>query len=208
MQKYKVFLNEKRIRFGPPAKITLRKPLPEQPDFSNNREVLAWLNRFEKRAERNADFEVVDQEKAFRNFRASMINMDAAGGVVRRNDKLLFIFRNGKWDLPKGKIDDGESPEIAALREVKEECGLNGHQILKPLPSTYHIYRSPYRATRGEWIFKQTFWFEMENTVEEKPVPQTEEGITEIRWFDPGELDEVLANTYENLRPLIMHYRD
>jgi 8-oxo-dGTP pyrophosphatase MutT (NUDIX family) len=131
----------------------------------------------------------------------------AAGGIVIRDEKLLFIFRNGKWDLPKGKIDAGESAEEAALREVAEECGIKGHQIIKKLPSTFHIYQSPYHDTFGQWILKETHWFEMSYTKLENGTPQTNENITEIRWFEKNGLDDVLANTYENLKSVITLFR-
>jgi len=207
MQKYKVFLNEKRILFDPSAKITLRKKWPEQANFTSKKGVTEWLENFERSDEVSVVFGEHDKKTAFESFRNSMINIDAAGGVVRRNGTLLFIFRNEKWDLPKGKIDKGETPETAALREVEEECGISHHQIIRELPSTYHIFRSPYRKLRGKWIFKETFWYEMAYSGEENGVPQKEEGITEIRWFRPNELDEVLGNTYENLQQLIELYR-
>lgn len=130
----------------------------------------------------------------------------AAGGVVIRNEKLLFIFRNEKWDLPKGKIDKGETVKEAAIREVEEECGITGHRITKELPSTFHIFKSPYKKTLGQWILKQTFWFEMEYSGTENGIPETKENITEIRWFGKHELNEVLANIYENLKSVVLRF--
>jgi 8-oxo-dGTP pyrophosphatase MutT (NUDIX family) len=130
----------------------------------------------------------------------------AAGGVVIRDEKLLFIIRSGKWDLPKGKIDAGETAHEAAIREVKEECGIGGHQITKDLMSTYHIFKSSYKETYGQWILKETFWFEMSYSGIENGTPQIDENITKIRWFKRNELDEVVANTYENLKSVIMSY--
>jgi 8-oxo-dGTP pyrophosphatase MutT (NUDIX family) len=143
----------------------------------------------------------------FRLFRSIFIEVPAAGGVVKSGNCLLFIFRNGKWDLPKGKIDKGETPPEAALREVSEECGISGQQIEKQLPSTFHIYQSPYSKTKGLWIFKETHWFEMVYDDTAETIPQQEEGITEVKWFYKNELDEVLANTYENLKQIILLYR-
>ena len=208
MQKYKVFLNEKSILFSSFGKITFRKPINTSTDFSDGTAVKNWLNNFAKGSEREAVFEVEDPQEAFHDFRSVLIELAAAGGVVRRNGELLFIFRNGKWDLPKGKIDAGEEKQEAALREVEEECGISGHQILRQLPTTYHIYQSPYKKTKGEWIFKPTYWFEMAYSGLRDGQPQTEEGITELKWFKPSELDEVLENTYENLKELINGLRD
>ncbi|WP_320110704.1 NUDIX domain-containing protein [Draconibacterium orientale] len=207
MQKYKVFLNEKRIGFVPGSNITLSKLSKVLTENSGVEAIIRWLPDFENSDSSETVVEHPEVEKLFQNFRSAFLQIDAAGGVVKCDEKLLFIFRNGKWDLPKGKIDKGESNETAALREVEEECGITNHSIVKALPSTYHIYKSPYKNTLGQWIFKETFWFEMEYDGLETPVPQQEEGITEVRWFHPDELDEVLENTYENLKALIELYR-
>lgn len=207
MQKYKVFLNEKRIGFVPGTNITLSKLssiLTENRDIGA---IIDWLQRFEKSDDQESVVEHPDMEKMFQIFRSALLRVDAAGGVVKRGEQLLFIFRNGKWDLPKGKIDKGEKNKDAALREVEEECGISNHAIMKALPSTYHIFKSPYRKTLGKWILKETFWFEMQYNETFEGAPQLDEGITELRWFNPNELDEVLANTYENLKELITLYR-
>ena len=207
MQKYKVFLNEKSIGFVPGANITLSKLCRILTENSGIEAIMDWLPDFENSDIRESVVEHPEVEKLFQNFRSAFLQIDAAGGVVKRDGKLLFIFRNGKWDLPKGKIDEGESIETAALREVEEECGITNHSIVKALPSTYHIYKSPYKKTLGQWVFKETYWFEMEYNGSETPVPQQEEGITEVRWVHPNELGEVLGNTYENLKALIELYR-
>ncbi|WP_319482527.1 NUDIX domain-containing protein [uncultured Draconibacterium sp.] len=170
-------------------------------------DIMDWLPDFENSDTQETVVEHPEAEKLFQNFRSAFLQIDAAGGVVKRDGRLLFIYRNGKWDLPKGKIDKGESVKTAALREVEEECGITNHSIVKALPSTYHIYQSPYKKTLGQWVFKETYWFEMEYNGSETPIPQKEEGITEVRWFLPNELGEVLENTYENLKALIELYR-
>jgi len=206
MQKYKVFLNEKSILFRASGKITITKPTASHPDFTRISKVKQWLGEFEKGSENEIIVESDNPDRDFQNFRNVLTILDAAGGVIKRDGRLLFIFRNGKWDLPKGKIDKGEMPEEAALREVEEECGIYGHRITGTLNPTYHIYRSPYKRTKGEWIIKKTHWFEMQYDGMEAGTPETEEGITEIRWFKPEELNVVLANTYKNLHELIESY--
>ncbi len=206
MQKYKVFLNEKSILFRTAGKITITKPISSGIDFTQISDVKQWLDEFEISQERDIIFESDNADKDFLNFRKALLNLDAAGGVVKRKGCLLFIFRNGKWDLPKGKIDTGESAEVAAMREVEEECGINSLKITGKLNPTYHIYRSPYRKTRGEWIFKKTYWFEMDYSGIENGTPETEEGITDIRWFKMNQLDEVLQNTYGNIKVLLNNY--
>jgi len=136
-----------------------------------------------------------------------MTRLPAAGGIVRNTQgEILFIRRLGRWDLPKGKIEAGESEKEAALREVEEECGVHGLQIERKLISTFHIYRSPYLPKNDNWVWKETSWFEMAYTGIEPLVPQAEEGITEVRWFAESELEEVYQSTYGNLRMLLSDY--
>lgn len=170
--------------------------------------ILEWVQTFANGNVKELVVEHGSPVDLFELFKSAFINIDAAGGVVRKENSLLFIFRNEKWDLPKGKIDPGETNEEAGIREVMEECGITGLKIIKKLPSTYHIYQSPYKESLGQWIFKETFWFEMDYKGDWMGTPQHEEGISEVRWFLPHELDKVWKNTYENLKQIITLYRD
>ena len=125
--------------------------------------------------------------------------IDAAGGLVK-NEKgeMLSIFRLGKWDLPKGKLAVNETPEEAAIREVKEETGLSELRITGSMPSTFHIY-----TRKGKQILKQTWWFKMEANSAQSLVPQTEEEISEVRWVSMMDLGNVLANTYGSIKELV-----
>jgi mutator protein MutT len=129
--------------------------------------------------------------------------IEAAGGLVRNeNNELLMIFRNGKWDLPKGKIDKGETPEQAAVREVEEECGIKNLSITNMTEPTWHTYMH-----HGKLVLKKTHWFEMKFSGSNELKPQEEEGITEVRWMNRQGIEKALENTYnsiaEILRPLI-----
>ena len=133
-----------------------------------------------------------DIEELRNAFRSCFKTIDAAGGLVRdKNKRVLIIKRRGKWDLPKGKKDKKEKPPHTALREVKEECGLKGLRIMQQLLSTYHAY-----TLDEQQILKKIYWYEMTYDGDQDPIPQTEEEITEIRWFSPGELKGILDNTY------------
>jgi 8-oxo-dGTP pyrophosphatase MutT (NUDIX family) len=116
---------------------------------------------------------------------------------------LLFIKRLGVWDLPKGKIEKKETPELAAIREVEEECGLSDLKIIGPLDSTFHIYRSPYLSFPKNLVLKETKWFFMSYSGGESPVPQVEEDIEEVAWFAPEDLEQVYSNTYLSLRDFL-----
>lgn len=106
-------------------------------------------------------------------------------------EKVLLIFRRGVWDLPKGKIDHGESDEQAAIREVKEETGLQTLEIHQRLNPTFHLYQ-----ISNEWILKETHWFLMSNPGNEETVPQAIENITSVEWRDKQNLAEIESNTY------------
>ncbi len=133
------------------------------------------------------------------NFSLSFKVIEAAGGLVKnKKSEYLFIFRNGKWDLPKGKIEKKEGIKEAAMREVEEECGIGKLKIVKELESTYHTYE-----LEGKSILKRTYWFEMICEDESKLVPQTEEGITEVKWLSKNDLKQVFDNTYESIREVL-----
>jgi len=208
MQMYEVFLNDRKIVIAAPGEITISKSTQTIDNLATTEAVKTWFIQFTE-SDSNKIVLLAPSPKLFFEtvFQPAFYSIPAAGGVVIRTGKILFIFRNKKWDLPKGKIDAGETPREAALREVAEECGINGHKIIKQLPSTFHIFKSPYKKLRGEWIFKETFWFEMNYLSTENGTPQTEENITEVRWFYPGDLGTVLANTYLNLRRIILLYK-
>ncbi len=208
MQMYEVFFNDRKIVIAEPGEITISKSTQTIDNLATTEAVKTWFIQF---SESNLTEIVLfaSSPKLFFEtvFQPAFYSIPAAGGVVVRGGKILFIFRNKKWDLPKGKIDAGETPREAALREVAEECEIAGHKIVKQLPSTFHIFKSPYKKLKGKWIFKETFWFEMEYSGSENGTPQTEEDITEVRWFNPDNLDTVLANTYANLRRIILLYK-
>ena len=122
--------------------------------------------------------------------------IEAAGGLVKNeNDDYLFIYRNNKWDLPKGKIEKEERVKDAAVREVEEECGIKVSALGGKICKTYHSY-----IYKGDVVLKKTHWFNMKCKGQLKLKPQKEEGITDVRWFKKGHLDPIVANTY----PLII----
>jgi 8-oxo-dGTP pyrophosphatase MutT (NUDIX family) len=138
------------------------------------------------------------------HFRNQFAEIPAAGGLVQNEEcYFLFIRRLGVWDLPKGKVEKKETSENAALREVEEECGLSGLRIIKPLDSTFHIYKSPWLRVSKNMVLKETRWFLMNYSGNEIPVPQIEEDIEEVRWVPLSELNKVMENTYASLRELL-----
>jgi 8-oxo-dGTP pyrophosphatase MutT (NUDIX family) len=132
-------------------------------------------------------------------FKSLFSIVEAAGGLVKNNKgEYLFIYRHGKWDLPKGKIEKGESIKKAAVREVEEECGISELTISKEITPTYHTYH-----LNEKQILKPTYWFEMNCGDDSQPIPQEEEGITEVRWITPENFEMVKKNTYESIKDVI-----
>ncbi len=123
----------------------------------------------------------------------------AAGGLVLDpSNKMLFIFRRGKWDMPKGKLDPGEPLDECALREVKEETGLQQVELDKPLKVTYHTYDED-----GRHILKETHWYLMHAAAGQDVKPQEEEQISEIKWIDQKDVDKYLKNSFPLIKEII-----
>jgi 8-oxo-dGTP pyrophosphatase MutT (NUDIX family) len=121
--------------------------------------------------------------------------IQAAGGlVINEKDEILLIFRRGKWDLPKGKLDDGENLEDCAVREVEEETGLTKIKLISPLIITYHTYHEG-----SKFILKESHWYTMKVSGEQKLIPQTEEDIHEIKWALHSELDPYIKKAYPSV---------
>lgn len=204
---YKVFLNDREIVIAQPADQIMFPQFEVTENIQTADEVKNWFSKFINETKTNALI-IQDNPDEFMTavFSQAFTWIEAAGGVVRRNNQFLFIFRNGKWDLPKGKLDVGENHEEAAIREVEEECGIQGHLIVKSLPPTWHIYQSTWKGSAGEWILKKTHWFDMEYIGTQNGTPETGENISEIRWFEKGEFGLILRNTYSNLKSIINLY--
>lgn len=128
--------------------------------------------------------------------------IEGAGGLVRNNKRqTLMIFRNGKWDIPKGKIEKSEKKNIAAVREVEEECGIKNLKIIRELPYTLHSYK-----LKKKYVLKKTYWYLMKTNYSQKLTPQKEEGITKVKWVNKSDLNKVIKNSYSSIRKMIVKY--
>lgn len=128
--------------------------------------------------------------------------IEASGGVVTFEGHILFIKRFGIWDLPKGKIEKEECSDIAAVREVKEECGIQSElRILKELESTYHVYKFDNRS-----FLKKTYWFHMCTSHLEELIPQLEEDITECKWIPKSHIHHYLSNSYPLIQNVLIDF--
>jgi 8-oxo-dGTP pyrophosphatase MutT (NUDIX family) len=199
---YEVFLNDRKIIVADVHEIPVLNGLAGIEQISDPVSLVNHVSRFLS-LEVKAMILTGELSWLWNEFQKIFVLLPAAGGVVRSKHGILFIYRRGKWDLPKGKIDRDEAPKEAALREVTEETGLKQLRMEGSLPSTWHIYRSPYKSSKGEWILKETKWYSMTTLKDEPLVPETGEDIEEARWFPVEKLEEVMANTWSSLKGLI-----
>ena len=192
---YKVFIYGHPIIFS--TKHFSKLNLIEFDGEDDDAKLLKIIESMEDKA-LSPGFEIVceNPEKLWKKFNQHYKIIEAAGGAVVKDKKLLAIYRLGKWDLPKGKMERGESKEESAIREVEEECGISGLKIIKELPTVYHTYN-----LNGKRILKVTYWFEMTTDFDGELKPQTEEDITDVKWVE--DVNEVLANTYESLDEML-----
>ena len=195
---YKVFVNDKPL--------FLTNEISKETDFqlflleSIDIEQLV-INYFQNKIQK-AYLYYPDEAELLRVFKSKIPVSKAGGGLVyNKKCDVLFIFRNGKWDLPKGGTEKGEEIELTAMREVEEETGVNNLQIIKKLQKTYHVFKR-----NGIYKLKITHWFQMETSFEGIPEGQLEEGITEVVWKNPREIKEALKNSYENIKLLFEGY--
>ena len=143
-----------------------------------------------------------DLDELLKVFLKKFSLVKAAGGLVEnKKNEILMIFRRGKWDLPKGKLDKDESLEVCAIREVEEETGLRNIKLLAPLLTTYHTY---HEGTK--YILKESHWYRMQVLDEQKLIPQTDEDIHEIHWVKINDLKKYLENSYPMISDIIETY--
>ena len=168
-------------------------------DEFNSHTIKAMIHEMEAPQIRNGVFLHNDVDAVLNAFKKKLTLIMAAGSVVYTPaHEILLIFRHGKWDLPKGKLDPGESLETCALRETKEETGLIEISIEKPLYPTWHTYHQD-----GKHNIKETHWFLMKSEKQKTFTPQVAEGIEKCVWVAPDEMAGYMENTYSIVAELI-----
>lgn len=200
MQNYKVFINNRLIFFGQKQELPNIElagadfqtiSLLELPQIiaqikTNTFEANYWVNHS-------------NTEEAFKEFTSHFEVWSAAGGIVKNNkSEILMIHRFGKWDFPKGHLEEGESVMAGAVREVIEETGIDTAKIITQLSCTYHIY-----SFHKDWIVKKTYWYIMQSDFQGKLVPQMEEDILAAIWVPNYALHEYICKSYPALQFLI-----
>lgn len=188
---YKVFVNDRPIILTDSLKINNSFPVYIFKEIV----VDEIIHKLQTGNEEGINLFTETLEKDWANFKKSFKVVKAGGGfVLNELDEVLFIFRGQRWDLPKGGVEKGESIEQTAIREVEEECGIDGLTIIKPLITTYHVFYQ-----NDEQRLKVTDWFLMHSNYQGILLPQIEEGISIVKFIPLTELDEVLANSYANI---------
>lgn len=164
-------------------------------DELNSHTVKSMIHEMETEKVHAGVFYHPDLKELQKAFYKKFTIVQAAGGLVQAPNKdILLIFRRGKWDLPKGKLDNGESLEECAVREVEEETGLQKVKLNSPLTITYHTYHEGAR-----FILKESHWYHMKVKGEQKMVPQEAEGIMEIRWVKPKDLPSYYSKSFPSV---------
>lgn len=191
---YKVFVNDVPIilstekKIGKqytaiPLKLAKFKKLIEK---INNGE-LTYVNLYHKNPEKLEQF-----------LRKKLPVVEAGGGMVFNDKKeILFIRRNSKWDLPKGKVEKGETYEEAALRETIEETGVKDLVIKRFITKTYHVFKR-----NDKFKLKVTYWYEMYSNYDGPLIPEPSEGIKKVRWKNFEKTQKALQDSYENIKLL------
>ena len=190
-----IFYKEKPIIISD-KKSDLKNSLIIDPELVENLDLLKLLTKkkINSIGVFSNEFEII-----INVFKKKFPEIIAAGGkVINNKSEILFIYRNKKWDLPKGKAEKNEIISQTALREVKEETGIKNLSIIKPLKKTYHIFKRG-----GKNYLKTTYWFEMKSDFNGKFKPQKKEGITRVEWIGTENLSFILPKSYANIRLLI-----
>lgn len=196
---YKVFVNEKKLLISKHP-----EELEKQLGYESFTTLEIALDLLENTSVNELNVYGENIDEIWQEFQKLFRIIEAAGGlVIKPNGEMLFIKRLGKWDLPKGKMEKGESREESAVREIEEETGLRDVELVQFINTTYHIYIE----RNGEKILKCTHWFEMNFNGEDTSKPQIEEGITEVAWKNiPQIKDEVFPSTFKNIKLIVKEY--
>ena len=191
---YKVFVNDKPL--------FLTNEIAKETDFQlfllESIDIEQLIIKMFQNKIQKASLYYPDEKAILKKLKEKIPVCKAGGGLVYdKKGNVLFIFRNGKWDLPKGGIEKGEEIEDTAMREVEEETGVGKLTINRKLQKTYHVFKR-----NGKYKLKVTHWFEMQTNFDGKLLPQANEGIEKAAWLNPEEVKEALKNSYENIKLL------
>lgn len=198
MQMYKVFFNDSFLILAP--KGFQPQEGMKSTEYQNFVQIEKWVSEAEFSGTKlNIAFICDNPEEILTEITHKYCYIKAAGGLVKsKKSKHLFIFRRGKWDLPKGKIDQGESLEHAAIREVIEETGLKNVFITHKIDDTFHFYKA-----KSKIVIKKTCWFAMKNMGDDTLIPQKEEDIEEAKWVKQDQIKKLKENMFSSVIDIV-----
>ena len=192
---YKIFVGDKPI--------ILTTEVEQETNFINYKlktvDIVKAIKKLQQKHIQSIRLIGKNKDKLLKRFLKLLPNVVAGGGkVYNEQGDILFIYRNDKWDLPKGKAENKETIDKTAIREVEEETGVQGLSITQPLEMTYHIFKR-----NGKYKIKVTYWFEMKTTYNGLLTPQEKEGITIVKWLNPKQITKAMENSYANIKVLV-----
>jgi ADP-ribose pyrophosphatase YjhB (NUDIX family) len=192
---HEIFVNDKPI--------ILTTKVEEETDFKNYLLDTVKMGKVIKDLQKKniQSVRLIDSDKTtlIKKFLKKLPNVIAGGGkVYNEQGDVLFIYRNDKWDLPKGKAENKETIDKTAIREVEEETGVKDLKIIKPLEMTYHVFKR-----NGRYKIKVTYWFEMKTSYNGPLSPQENEGITRVEWLNQEQINKAMENSYANIKVLV-----
>ncbi len=199
---YKVFFNQKPIVLT----TSLISPKGDSPffyvKFTNKKFI---VNALKSKKTKKLYLYHSKEDKLWDYFFNMFKLIEAAGGLVRNfeTNHYLFIFRNKKWDLPKGRINKNEAIKNAAIREVQEETGVENLSIIKTLNTTYHIFKK-----NRKYRLKKTFWYLMDTNYDGELFPEIKEGIEKAIWVEKNSIASLKKNMYQNINLIVSNYFD
>lgn len=198
---YKVFIDHKPI-------ILLKKSKKDKnlPSVSAKKvnDIIEDISPLLKKVTIDKPLQVIckDPKVEFKRLFTDFKKVTAAGGLVKGDDGYLLIFRNGLWDIPKGKMEKGEDEEETAVREIEEECGIKA--VLEDLiVKTYHTY-----LFKKKKVLKVTYWYLLFYYGNKKLIPQTDEGITDVKWANQDELFAIRGKTYGSVNEVLDAFKE
>ncbi|RZK50228.1 MAG: NUDIX domain-containing protein [Pedobacter sp.] len=191
-QKYRIYINDSTLFITTMDDTAIENA--QSVDLQNF-DFLTFYAKIKKGSPQVYELRCPKAKKMLKKIKKQCHTIKAGGGLVyNTKGEILIIYRNQKWDLPKGKIEEGEKLKHTAVREVEEECGVKittrNHLICK----TFHVYEHHH-----EVCLKQTNWYHMEVQTPTQLLPQTEEGIEKVEWVHPNDLKHVINNTYPSI---------
>ncbi|MBK9735005.1 MAG: NUDIX domain-containing protein [Saprospiraceae bacterium] len=207
-QIYKIYINEVEVILKPSTEVSLDDTLTSGSLLvkytGNKKHLLDYISILEKSIKSEKliiHFEDFPKLKA--DFKSHFTEIEAGGGLVyNEKGEYLFIYRRGSWDLPKGKIEVGETKRAATLREITEETGIKKMSIIEKIIITRHTYRS----NVGKRIIKKTHWYLVE-TKKQPLVPQLNEDIERAEWMTLDRFFSKKRQVYPNILE-VLHTQD